>query len=111
MVGFDPAGWWLSVDPMLSNYEFLLMLTLITNYWLPQETGVNLQEEREDQTLVPLPPSCRGGTGHVAVFYREFPQIQPLEVCMALLLQVLRPVEAPRSVVASSVSVDTMHHN
>lgn len=22
MVGFDPAGWWLSVDPMLSNYEF-----------------------------------------------------------------------------------------
>lgn len=58
----------------------------------------------------------------MAVVYREFPQIQPLEVhmyillqalevYMALLLQVLRLVEVPRCVVASSVSADTMHYN
>lgn len=64
----------------------------------------------------------------MAVLYREFPQIQPLEVhmahmahmarvlqvlevYMALSLQVLRLAEVPRSVVASSVSADTMHYN
>lgn len=58
----------------------------------------------------------------MAVFYREFPQIQPLEVHMAhmahmarvlqaLSLQVLRLVEVPKSVVASSVSADTMRYN
>lgn len=86
----------------------LLLLALITNWGFARKLGLS-QEREAGQTVIPLPPSCEGGTDHAAVFYRETQIfLQPLGVSMAPSLQALRLAEVPRVVgVVHSSRTDT----
>lgn len=107
---FDPTGWWLSVDHMLNDHEPPSpagphhKLSASLGNWGPSS------EKGAGQTVIPLPPSCEGGTGHAAVFYRETQiSLQPLGVSMAPSLQALRLAEVPRVVgVVHRSRTDTM---
>lgn len=61
-LGLDPGGWWLSVGPKLSDHDIL-------SGTHPHRLGAAFNKKEQVKTLIPPPPSCREGTGPVAVFH------------------------------------------